>query len=85
MNSHGVSDDDISAVLDQGDYLDLLQSMAGHKTDSRPARETRPVTGGQSFPRTTPPKSRPDGRPVGAWPAGCGRPGSPTPHQTTTN
>ncbi|MEU6233821.1 hypothetical protein [Kitasatospora sp. NPDC047058] len=34
------------------------------------------------FPAAAPPKSRPDGRPVGAWPEGAGRPGDPLPYKS---
>lgn len=80
MNRPELNADDISAVLDQGDYLGLLQSIAAPRAEHSPARETRQAAGGAAFPRTAPPKTRPDGRPVGAWPTGCGRPGDPIPH-----
>jgi len=82
VNGRSLDADDISAVIDQGDYLGLLRSIAAPRTERSPARETRQAAGGTAFPRTAPPKSRPDGKPVGAWPTGCGQPGDPVPHSS---
>lgn len=81
MNGNELSAEDIGAVIDQGDYLGLLQSLVQPRTEKQPRQEPRHLSGGASSPRTAPPKVRPDGRPVGAWPAGCGRPGDPFPRQ----
>lgn len=62
--------DDVSQMRRQGDLKAFLRSQINH-----PDHEKR------EFPEAAPPKSRPDGKPVGAWPEGCGRPGDPLPYK----
>lgn len=62
--------DDIQQMRKQGDLRSFLRGLS---------RETQQLESDRDFPDAVPPKSRPDGRPVGAWPAGAGRPGSPVP------
>ncbi|MCX4750955.1 hypothetical protein OG455_41475 [Kitasatospora sp. NBC_01287] len=67
--------DDIHQMAQQGDLSTFVRSLIqrpGSKTDDE-------------VPRTAPPQSREDGRPVGAWPAGCGRPGDPIPRLPATH
>ncbi|GAB2696354.1 hypothetical protein [Kitasatospora kifunensis] len=63
--------DDIGQMRKDGDLRAFMRSQF-----------RRPEANGEDqVPKTAPPKSRPDGRPVGAWPAGCGRPSDPIPYQ----
>ena len=61
--------DDIRQMRKDGDLRAFLRSQINHPKDTR------------EFPEAAPPKSRPDGKPVGAWPAGTGRLGSPIPYR----
>lgn len=69
--SGDISPEDIRAMRAQGDFRAYLRTISRHPAD----------TSDSEIPPAAPPKSRPDGRPVGAWPEGCGRPGDPFPHQ----
>ena len=63
---HAVTADDIATLRQQGDLEGFLQALTGR------ARAHRPAAAPQDAP--APPRSRP-----GAWPAGCQRPGPPSP------
>lgn len=56
--------DDVHQMKKQGDLSAFIRSQMRRPTET-------------PFPEAVPPKSRADGRPVGAWPEGCSRPGSP--------
>lgn len=69
MTDDNIGTEDVRAMRAQGDFRAYLRSVS------------QPTASAEEIPAAAAPKSRPDGRPVGAWPDGCGRPGSPVPHQ----
>lgn len=57
--------DDIHQIRQQGDLRAFLRSQMRKPTEQSD----------REFPEAAPPKSRPDGLPVGVWPAHLHRPG----------
>lgn len=55
--------EDIHQMSEQGDLRAFMRSLIKKPDEKR------------DFPAATPPQSREDGRPVGAWPQGTHRPG----------
>jgi hypothetical protein len=64
--------DDIHQMREEGDLIAFVRGRIRRPKEDR------------EFPEAAPPKSRPDGRPVGAWPEGAGRPGDPIPLRRPT-
>jgi len=60
--------DDIHEMRKQGDLRSFIRGLS---------RETEQPKSDRDFPAAVPPKARPDGRPVGAWPLGAHKPGCP--------
>lgn len=58
--------EDIQQMRKDGDLRAFIRSRSGCPPDAKADRE---------FPEAAPPASRPDGRPVGAWPARTHRAG----------
>lgn len=71
-----VTAEDIQQMREQGDLGSYIRSLM---TGAESRREVHQPTGQREFPAVGPPRSRPDGRPVGLWPGGCGWPGDPFP------
>jgi hypothetical protein len=63
--------DDIRQMRKEGDLRSFIRGLS---------RETQQPAADREFPAAAPPLSRADGRPVGSWPLGAGRPGDPIPY-----